>query len=486
MSLTLPCSIVYCDFYETGGVTGVNDLHGDMSKQLASKELFEQARQYAYDYMDQLGGMNVFPSEKALQSLNTFNEDMPAQRCSAGDVLKILHDCGSVGSVSYGGGKYFGFVNGGVLPITLASRWLSDTWDQNAALHVMSPIAAKLEEICERWLGELLGLPVGTAAGFVSGSSVASLCAITAARNKLLLNQGHDVHVKGLFGAPKIRVVVGAHVHSSLWKVFSMVGIGREMVEIVPVDHQGRMIADKLPALDDKTLVIAQAGNVNGGVFDPLDEIGTIANKARAWVHIDGAFGLWAAASAKRGYLTKGIEKADSWSVDAHKTLNIPYDCGIVLCKDKTALVSALQANASYIEFSDKRDGMLYTPEMSKRARGVELWAALKYLGKSGVRELVDGLCDHAVYFAEKLKENGFTVLNDVVFNQILFQCGSADETSATLKNIQASGTCWCSGAVWFDEPVIRISVCSWQTTKSDIDDCVKTFVECKKAATNR
>ena len=459
------------------------DLYKDMSKQLTSKELFEQARLYAYDYIDHIKTMDVFPSEDALESLNEFNENMPTQRSSADDVLKMLHDCGSGGSVAYGGGKYFGFVNGGALPIALASRWLSDTWDQNAALNVMSPIASKLEEICEKWLVELLGLPLGTVAGFVSGSSVASLSAITAARNKLLLNQGYDVHAKGLFGAPQIRVVVGAHVHSSLWKVFSMVGIGKEMVEIVPVDHQGRMIADKLPALDDKTLVIAQAGNVNGGAFDPLDEICSIANKARAWIHIDGAFGLWAASSSKRNYLTKGIEKADSWSVDAHKTLNVPYDCGVVLCKDKTALVSALQANASYIEFSDKRDGMLYTPEMSKRARGIELWAALKYLGKSGVSELVDGLCDHAAYFAEKLNENGFAVLNDVVFNQILIQCDTPNMTTATLKNIQASGTCWCSGAVWFNEPVIRISVCSWQTTREDIDDCVKTFVECRKSA---
>ncbi|PDY87618.1 pyridoxal phosphate-dependent decarboxylase family protein [Bacillus toyonensis] len=461
------------------------NLQKDMVQQLKTKELLEEAKAYAYDYIENLPHMDVSPSFEALKDLQNFDEKLPEQSSSPSNILKMLHNYGSKATVAKSGGKYFGFVNGGILPVTLAAKWLTDIWDQNSGLYVMSPIASKLEEVCEKWLVELFGFQRGTAAGFVSGSSVATICAITAARNTLLRNQGHDVHLKGLFDAPKIRVVVGEQAHSSIWKALSILGIGREMVEVVPADDQGRMIAAKLPLLDSKTLVIAQAGNVTGGAFDPLDEICTLANNEGAWVHVDGAFGLWAAVSGKRSYLTKGIEKADSWSVDAHKTLNAPFDCGIVLCKDRDSLVSAMQANGSYLQYSNQRDGMLYVPELSKRARSVELWAALKYLGKSGIEELVDGLCDNAEYFAEKLSENGFSVENKVVFNQVVLKCDKPEITSATLKNIQASGKCYSSGAKWHNEPAIRISLCSWQTTKKDIDDCVKTFVECRDLATS-
>lgn len=217
------------------------------------------------------------------------------------------------------------------------------------------------------------------------------------------------------------------------------------------------------------------------GGIDPLEKLCEIANEAGAWIHVDGAFGLWAAASKKKYALIRGFEKADSWSADAHKTLNAPYDCGIVLCKDRSALVNAMQATGSYIQYSDSRDGMLYTPEMSRRARSIELWAALKYLGKTGVSELVDTLCSNAEYFAEKLSESGFYVLNAVVFNQILIKCETSEKTKSTLLNIQSSGECWCGGAVWNNEPVIRISVCSWQTTRQDIDHCVNVFIKCRE-----
>jgi glutamate/tyrosine decarboxylase-like PLP-dependent enzyme len=456
-------------------------LQTEMKGQLHTKELFEQAKVFAYDYIDNLKEMDVSPSLSSVSQLKIFDEPMPEGPSAPGDVLGMLNTYGSNNTVAQTGGKYFGFVCGGSLPVSLATKWLSDVWDQNSGLYVMSPIAAKTEEVCEKWITELLGLPKGTAAGFVSGSSMAIICALSAARNELLQRQGWNVSEKGLFGAPPIRVVLSEQAHSSVFKALALLGLGKERVELVPADDQGRMAVEKLPGIDGNTLLIVQAGNVNSGAFDSIDTLCEVANKAGAWVHVDGAFGLWAAASDNYRSLTNGIEKADSWSVDAHKTLNAPYDCGIVLCKERSALVRAMQATGSYIQYSESRDGMLYTPEMSRRARGIELWATLKYLGKSGVQELVDRLCGHAKYFAQKLSENGFSVLNQVVFNQILIKCATADMTKATLKNIQSSGKCWCGGAVWRGEPVIRISVCSWQTTKEDIDDCIDTFITCRE-----
>ncbi len=459
------------------------DLQINMKRQLKTKAVFEQAKDIAYDYIDHLADMDVFPSDSSISEMDYFNESMPMDPSATKDVLSMLGHYGSKSTVAQTGGKYFGFVCGGSLPVTLAAKWVSDVWDQNSALYVLSPIAAKLEETCEKWIAELLGLPKGTAAGFVSGSSTAIICALAAARNELLKRQGWDVSANGLFGATPVRVVISAQAHSSVFKALAFIGLGKERVELVPTDNQGRMLVEALPELDNHTLLIIQAGNVNSGAFDPIDTLCELAKKAGSWVHIDGAFGLWAAASENYRGLTKGIEKADSWSVDAHKTLNAPYDCGIVLCKDRSALASSMQATGSYIQYSENRDGMLYTPEMSRRARSIELWAALKYLGKSGVQEIVDRLCIHAKYFATKLSENEFLILNDVVFNQILVKCETAEMTNATLKNIQSSGKCWCGGAVWKDEPAIRISVCSWQTTKEDLDDCVGTFIECRERA---
>lgn len=239
-------------------------------------------------------------------------------------------------------------------------------------------------------------------------------------------------------------------------------------------------MVDDLPALDESTILILQAGNVNSGSFDDFNAICEIANEAKSWIHIDGAFGLWAAGSTQLEHLTSGIEKADSWSVDGHKTLNMPYDSGIVLCKDKEALVSALQASGSYIVYGDNRDGMLYTPEMSRRARAIELWATMKYLGRQGIDEMVLGLHERARQFAEGLKKNGFRVLNEVVFNQVLVACETDAETEMTLKNLQTLRECWCGGSIWFDEKVIRISVCSWATTEEDVNRCILSFVKAR------
>ncbi len=458
------------------------DLPNEMRLQLNTKELFELAQKYSYEYIDRVQEMDVFPSETLISKLKMFDEPIPEISCSSIDVLDMLNKYGSTNTVVQSGGKYYGFVCGGLLPISLAAKWMSDTWDQNSALYVLSPIASKLEDICEKWITELLGLPQGTAAGFVSGSSTAIICALATARNELLKKQGWSVSEQGLFGAPPIKVVLSEQAHSSVFKALALLGLGKDRVELATVDEQGRIVLDRLPKIDCNTLLIVQAGNVNSGAFDPIDKLCDIANLTGAWVHVDGAFGLWAAASKSQYHLIKGFEKADSWSADAHKTLNAPYDCGIVLCKNRSTLVSTLQATGSYIQYSANRDGMLYTPEMSRRARSIELWVTLKYLGRSGISNLVDQLCEYATYFAERLSEHGFIILNEVVFNQILVKCETADRTNMTLKNIQASGRCWCGGAVWNNEPVIRISVCSWQTTKQDIDESVATFIECRES----
>lgn len=454
-----------------------------MRSHTSEKNLFEQAKSYAYDYMDSVYDKRVYPEPKAIEGLAAFNEPMPKLPSDPSNVLKLLHEYGSPATVAQTAGRYFGFVCGSAIPVSVAAKWLSDAWDQNPALHVLSPVVSKLEAVCEKWMTELLGLPAGTAAGLVGGTSTATFCGLAAGRNELLQKSGWNVNEKGLFNAPNIRVVVGEQAHGTVFKALAMLGLGKERVEKVPIDEQGRMIAEKVPELDAGTLVIVQAGNVNSGAFDPIDEICDLANRADAWVHVDGAFGLWAAASKNKQHLTRGIEKADSWSVDAHKTLNSPYDCGIVLCKNRGALVSAMQATGSYIQYSENRDSMLYTSEMSRRARAVELWAALKYLGRQGVQELVDGLCDRAVQFSEQLRAEGFNILNDVVFNQVLVSCDTPEKTKATLENIQRSGECWCGGALWNDKPVIRISVCSWATTPGDVDRAVKAFIKARDMA---
>ncbi|MCG8336708.1 MAG: aminotransferase class V-fold PLP-dependent enzyme [Proteobacteria bacterium] len=449
----------------------------------SDKQLFETAKDFACDYMSTAYDRHVNPTDQAIDDLNRFQEPLPANMCSAHDLLKLLHDVGSPASVTVTGGRYFGFVNGSSYPAALAAKWLSAVWDQNPALYVISPIVSKLEEICEQWLVELFGLPEETVAGLVSGTSTATMCGLAAGRLELFKRQGWDVNQKGIAGAPPIRVVAGTQAHATVFKALALLGFGRENIETVPVDDQGRMISSQLPELDDKTLLIVQAGNVNSGAFDPLEEICDKANKAEAWVHIDGAFGLWAEASGRFRHLTKGLEKADSWSVDGHKTLNTPYDCGIVLCKHPEVLVEAMQASGSYIQYGEHRDSMLYTPEMSRRSRAVELWATMKYLGRKGIEELVDRLCDNAQELADQLKTAGFTIHNDVVFNQVLVSCETSDQTTATLANIQSSGDCWCGGSTWNDRPVIRISVCSWKTAKEDIEKTVACFIKSRKKA---
>lgn len=467
-------------------MTDNTDIGSIIRSQIKNKALFDQAKSHAFDYMDTIHDRPVFPSPDTLEKLSVFDEPLPMEIGDPEKFLALLHKYGSPATVAQTGNRYFGFVNGGVTPAGVAAKWLSDVWDQNAGLFVISPIAAHLEAICEKWLVDLFDLPETTRAGFVSGTSTATLCGLAAARNFLLKRTGWDVHQKGVFNAPKIKVVLGEEAHSTVFKALSLLGFGLDNLIRVRTDRQGRMIASDLPVPDETTLVIAQAGNVNTGAFDPFHEICDKAEQARAWVHIDGAFGLWAQGSETTKHLTSGIEKADSWSVDAHKTLNAPYDCGIVLCKDEAALVSALQNTGAYIQYGKNRDSMLYTPEMSRRARSVELWATLKFFGRKGIESLIDGLCSNAQLFAKELEKNGFHILNEIDFNQVLVACDDDNQTRAVLAEIQSAGVCWCGGSVWKEKSVIRISVCSWATTQEDVHMSVKAFINARARALSK
>ncbi|WP_293749194.1 aminotransferase class V-fold PLP-dependent enzyme [uncultured Paraglaciecola sp.] len=461
----------------------MNKLQERLFEQQNSKALLKQAQQAAFDYIVQQPKQRVFPDQANIEKLSVFEESLPNASCDPALLLALLDTVGSANTVAQTGGRYFGFVNGNALPVTLATKWLADVWDQNAALYVMSPIASKLESVCQTWLNQLFKLPEQTVAGFVSGTSIATLSGLAAARFRQLQKMGWDVNQQGLFSAPKLRLILGRQTHGTVAKAISLLGFGQASIEWVECDEQGRMIVEQLPALDPSCILVLQAGNVNSGAFDDFTRVCQLAEQAQAWVHIDGAFGLWAKASHVFDNQTKGMELADSWSVDAHKTLNTPYDCGIVMCKDAEALTNALHQQGSYIQFSEQRDGLMYTPEMSKRARAIELWAAMKYLGRFGIAELVELLHERAKLFAHLLTKHKFTVLNEVVFNQVVICCESEQLTQQTLTLVQQSGECWCGGSIWQDKKVIRISLCSWATTEQDIRRSVEVFVQARRQA---
>lgn len=461
-----------------GKNNSTDNIRERMFHEMEDKHIFDLVREYAFEYADNSRGRNVFPTPEAIEGLKAFDEPLPVNPTHPEDLLEQLHKYGSPATVTDSGGRYFGFVIGGTIPASLAAKWLADFWDQNAGLYMTSPIASRLETVVEKWLRQLFRLPDNVVSGFVSGTTTAVFCALAAARYRVLKQLDWDVNAKGLFNAPKIRIVAGKQAHGAVIKSILMLGLGVENIEWADVDSQGRIIPEKLPVLDKNTILILQVGNVNSGSFDPIDEICDKAVKAKAWIHVDGAFGLWASCSDKLAYLTKGIEKANSWSVDGHKTLNTPYDCGIVLCNDREALVSALHVTGSYLMYGENRDGYSYIPEMSRRAHIIELWAAIKYLGQDGIKELVEGLCDRTNQFADEIKEAGFKVINDVVFNQILVACEDDEITSKTLDLVQKSGECWCGSAQYDNRKVIRVSVCSWATTPEDISRSVKAFVK--------
>jgi glutamate/tyrosine decarboxylase-like PLP-dependent enzyme len=393
------------------------------------------------------------------------------------------------GIVGSAGPRYFGFVVGGTLPAALAADWLTSTWDQNAGLYVLSPAAAVVEEVVEAWLVELFGLPAGTSAGFTTGATMASFTALAAARHRLLADVGWDVETQGLFGAPEVPVVVSDESHVTIFVSLQMLGLGRERVHRVATDEQGRMRADSLrevlAGLDRPAIVCAQSGNVNTGAFDPLPEIADTVRDAGGWLHVDGAFGLWAAASPTRRALLDGLERADSWTTDSHKWLNVPYDSGIVLVRDRDAHRAAMTLGAAYyVETAGaERDPYNYVAESSRRARGFAVYAALRSLGRSGLADLVDRSSDIARRIAERLAaEPDVAILNDVVLNQVLVRFADDDATTRkVIERVQADGTAWLGGTTWHGLAAMRISVSGWRTTMDDADRTADTIILCAR-----
>ena len=437
-----------------------------------TSELLEMAGERAIHYLDEIEDRAVAPSKAAIERLSLLGGVVPEGSTNPAEVIKLLDEIGSPATMATAGPRYFGFVVGGAMPVTLAANWLAGAWDQNAPVSLLSPAGAACERIALGWLIELFGLPRGTWGGLVTGATAANFTGLAAARQGVLQRQGWDVADKGIFGAPKVRVVVGEEAHVSLLLGLRVLGFGRDDLIRVPTDRQGRMRADALPDLDANTIVCLQSGNVNSGAFDPVFEICKQAKAAGAWVHVDGAFGLWAAVAPKRHHLTDGIAEADSWATDAHKWLNVPYDCGIVFCREPKYLAMAMSLDpASYIEQGwGAMEPHNFTLEMSRRARGVEVWAALRTLGRSGLADLIERTCKHAELFSQRLAEAGFEILNDVVLNQVLVSFGDDEKTQAVIMNVQEEGTCWVGGTKWHGRQAMRISVSSWATTSEDVE----------------
>jgi glutamate/tyrosine decarboxylase-like PLP-dependent enzyme len=451
------------------------------------RDLLDEAARRAVGYLEGLTERGVAPSVEAVARLAEFDVSVPSAPQAPADTLRQLDEIASPATMGSAGGRFFGFVTGGALPVTVASNWLATAWDQNSAHHTPAPATAVLERTALRWLLELLGLPSSAGGAFVTGATMANFSALAAARHVVLQRVGWHVEADGLFGAPPITVLVGEEAHPTLMKSLGMLGLGRSRVLRVPVDGQGRMRADRLPVWSGPCIVCTQAGNVNTGAFDPFAALIDAAHARGdgAWVHVDGAFGLWAAASPALAPLAAGLERADSWATDAHKWLNVPYDSGLAFVRDADALRSAMAVSADYLPAQgEARNPSDYTPELSRRARGVDVWAALRTLGASGVAEMLDRCCRHARRFASELRGAGCAVLNDVVLNQVLVSFGDTDTTRRVIAELQADGTCWCGPTQWQGQTAMRISVCSWATTDDDVsrslDAMLRITARCK------
>jgi glutamate/tyrosine decarboxylase-like PLP-dependent enzyme len=396
-------------------------------------------------------------------------------------VLAELDELVTPATMAMAGPRFFGFVIGGSLPAALAANWLAGAWDQNAGIYSVTPGVAHVEQVVLRWLTDLFGLPAETTGAFATGATMANFTSLAAARHAVLERVGWNVEADGLYGAPPVTMIVGEEVHITVLKALGMLGLGRNRVVRVPVDAQGRMRASALPRIAGPTIVCVQAGNVNSGAFDPIAPVCESAHEAGAWVHVDGAFGLWAKASPRYEHLVQGMERADSWSTDAHKWLNVPYDCGIALVRDPHALAAAMAIQAAYIPAADEqRNPFDYTPEFSRRARGVDVWAALRSLGRRGLARMLDRSCEAAQRFAQRLGAAGCEIVNDVVLNQVLVSFGEPAQTQRVIAAVQADGTCWVGGTVWQGRTAMRISVCSWATTEADVDMSVAAMLRAR------
>lgn len=452
----------------------------------------DRAHQIARTFLRSLPDRPVGSRATFEELVKSLGGPLPESPDEPAHVVEALANAVEPGLVGSAGPRYFGFVIGGSVPAALAADWLTGAWDQNAALNIASPAAAATEAVVAEWIKELLGLPMEAGVGFVTGCQMANFSGLLAGRHAVLARAGWDVEKQGLQGAPEVHVVIGEEAHATILSALRLLGLGEARALRVAADTQGRMIPEALKAslapLQGPILVAAQAGNVSTGAFDPLDQIAAIAHARGAWLHVDGAFGLWAATDPTRSHLLRGVAEADSWATDAHKWLNVPYDSGIVAVRDSAHLSTAITKSAAYLIRSAgaARDNHDFTPESSRRARGFAIWAALRSLGRSGVSDLVKRCCDLAVRMADRLRAGGVTVLNDVVLNQVLVRFtpgggGDADAfTRAVVARLQKGGVAWASGTTRHGAEALRISVSNWSTTEEDIDrsaDAILTAV---------
>jgi glutamate/tyrosine decarboxylase-like PLP-dependent enzyme len=445
------------------------------------RALLRRTAELAADYVESLGERPVFPQVTPQQLREALGGPLPEEPLDAEQVLDELVAGAEPGVVAMGSGRYFGFVIGGALPAALAADWLTSAWDQNAGLYVGGPSASVVEQVTREWLVELLGLPADASIGFVTGTQMAHVTGLAAARFHVLDAAGWDVGRDGLTGAPPVQVLVAEKRHVTVDRALRLLGLGAPAV--VAADDQGRLRADALREAigEGPTIVCAQAGEVNTGAFDPLPEIADACEGSGAWLHVDGAFGLWAAVAPGRKHLVEGIERADSWTTDAHKWLNVPYDSGIVFCAHPESHRAAMTITASYLIQDEGerrvRDQVDWVPEFSRRARGFPVYAALRSLGRSGIAELVERCCEGAAQFAEAIAElPGVELLNEVVLNQVLFRFDSDERTDDVLARVQEGGAVWMSGTTWDGRKAIRVSVSNWQTGADEIELAVTAF----------
>ena len=445
------------------------------------QELFLGAAKRGSDYLSCVRDRAPFPTREALERLRALDVDLPSSPEDPFEILRELDEFGSPATVANSGGRYFGFVTGGALPAARAANVLAAAWDQNAAFRALSPVGAFLEEVCLTWLRTLLGLAATASGALVTGATMANFTCLAAARHELLDNLGWNVEANGLFGAPEIPVYVSEDSHTSVLKALALLGLGRTRVIRLATDDQSRILLSRLPKVEQSSIVCIQAGDVNTGAFDYAIELCTWAHDSASWVHVDGAFGLWAAASPRYSHLTAGFSEADSWASDGHKWLNVPYDSGFAFVRRPEALRAAMAAEGAYLQLSEEREPSDYNPELSKRARAIEVWAAIRSLGKRGVAELIDRTCDYAARFAERLRSAGFEILNEVVVNQVLVSFGSDAHTESVVKALQTEGTCWCGSTFWKGRRAMRISVSSWATTMEDVNASVAAILRVER-----
>jgi glutamate/tyrosine decarboxylase-like PLP-dependent enzyme len=451
------------------------------------QEVLTDAAVRARNYLRMIRDRHVGVPQEALEKLPSLGGPMPAHGQDPHEIIQLLDEIGSPATMASMGPRMFGGVIGGAFPTAVAAHWLADAWDQNACLFDFAPVAAYLEDVVLGWLLDLFGLPPASGGAFVTGTQMADVTALAAARYDLLRKVGWNLQHDGLFGAPPVEVIVGEEVHATMVKALRLLGFGNAQVRTVATDAQGRMKAAEIPRVSGPVIICVQVGNVNTGACDPVGKVCEIAREMDAWVHVDGAFGLWAAVSPARRHLLEGIDKADSWATDAHKWLNVPQDSGIAIVREPRTLQAAMAITAAYYpEPAAKREPMQWGPESSRRARAVEIWATLRFLGRDGVIDLIERTCGHAARFAEGLRAAEYEVLNDIVLNQVLVSFGQDSVTDSVIGDIQEEGTCWCGGTVWKGKKAMRISVSSWMTTESDVERSLEGILRIAKHTRHR